>query len=136
MMFHAQIAARAFNAPLLVEPSKAMAFLAGLGPRITGQQVRLAGLEVALCLSQTGAEPAGDRCGAAEYARPGGGLEVKNRTRPGFERQQSIRGINCREERADFPAGAAGQTAQAVGSGAGRIAGGGWGVGVDPGELG
>jgi len=34
MMFHAQIAARAFNAPLLVEPSKAMAFLAGLGPRI------------------------------------------------------------------------------------------------------
>jgi len=46
-MFHAQIAARAFNTPLLVEPSKAMAFLAGLGPRITGRQVRLAGLEVA-----------------------------------------------------------------------------------------
>ena len=47
MMFHAQIAQRAFNAPLLVEPSKAMAFLAGLGPRITGRQLRLAGLEVA-----------------------------------------------------------------------------------------
>ena len=45
-MFHAQIAQRAFNTPLLVEPSKAMAFLSGLGPRITGRQVRLAGLEV------------------------------------------------------------------------------------------
>ena len=44
-MFHAQIAQRAFNTPLLVEPSKAMAFLAGLGPRITGRQLRLAGLE-------------------------------------------------------------------------------------------
>ena len=43
MMFHAQIAQRAFNTPLLVEPSKAMAFLAGLGPRITGRQLRLAG---------------------------------------------------------------------------------------------
>ena len=47
MIFHAQIAQRAFNTPLLVEPSKAMAFLSGLGPRITGRQVRLAGLEVA-----------------------------------------------------------------------------------------
>jgi len=47
MMFHAQIAQRAFNTPLLVDPSKAMAFLAGLGPRITGRQLRLAGLEVA-----------------------------------------------------------------------------------------
>ena len=45
-MFHAQIAQRAFNTPLLVEPSKAMAFLSGLGPRITGRQVRMAGLEV------------------------------------------------------------------------------------------
>ena len=45
-MFHAQIAQRAFNTPLLVEPSKAMAFLSGLGPRITGRQLRLAGLEV------------------------------------------------------------------------------------------
>lgn len=47
MMFHAQIAQRAFNTPLLVEPSKAMAFLSGLGPRITGRQLRLAGIEVA-----------------------------------------------------------------------------------------
>lgn len=46
-MFHAQIAQRAFNTPLLVEPSKAMAFLSGLGPRITGSQLRLAGIEVA-----------------------------------------------------------------------------------------
>ena len=46
-MFHAQIAQRAFNTPLLVEPSKAMAFLSGLGPRITGRQLRLAENEVA-----------------------------------------------------------------------------------------
>ena len=46
-MFHAQIAQRAFNTPLLVEPSKAMAFLSGLGPRITGRQLRLAGIDVA-----------------------------------------------------------------------------------------
>ena len=46
-MFHAQIAQRAFNTPLLVEPSKAMAFLSGLGPRITGRQLRMVGLEVA-----------------------------------------------------------------------------------------
>jgi len=47
MMFHAQIAQRAFNTPLLVEPSKAMAFLSGLGPRITGRQLRMVGMEVA-----------------------------------------------------------------------------------------
>ncbi len=46
-MFHAQIAQRAFNTPLLVEPSKAMAFLSGLGPRIAGRQLRLAGIDVA-----------------------------------------------------------------------------------------
>ncbi len=46
-MFHAQIAQRAFNTPLLVEPSKAMAFLSGLGPRITGRQLRLVGIDVA-----------------------------------------------------------------------------------------
>ena len=38
-MLHAQIAARAFNTPLLVEPTKAMAFLSGLGPRIIGRTV-------------------------------------------------------------------------------------------------
>lgn len=41
-MLHARIAARAFNTPLLVEPSKAIAFLSGLGPRILGQRVELA----------------------------------------------------------------------------------------------
>jgi signal peptide peptidase SppA len=40
-MLHARIAARAFNTPLLVEPSKAMAFLSGLGPRILGRRVKL-----------------------------------------------------------------------------------------------
>ena len=41
MMLHARIAARAFNTPLLVEPTKAMAFLSGLGPRILGRQAEL-----------------------------------------------------------------------------------------------
>ncbi|OUS07827.1 serine peptidase [Rhodobacterales bacterium 52_120_T64] len=39
-MHHAQIAQRAFNTPLMVEPSKALAFLSGLGPRITGREIR------------------------------------------------------------------------------------------------
>ena len=47
-MFHAQIAQRAFNTPLLVEPSKAMAFLSGLGPRILGRPMQVAGPDVAL----------------------------------------------------------------------------------------
>jgi signal peptide peptidase SppA len=41
-MLHARIAARAFNTPLLVEPAKAMAFLAGLGPRVLGRPVEMA----------------------------------------------------------------------------------------------
>jgi signal peptide peptidase SppA len=41
-MLHARVAARAFNTPLLVEPTKAMAFLSGLGPRILGRQVEMA----------------------------------------------------------------------------------------------
>tara|TARA_R110002096_G_scaffold395488_1_gene590994 strand:+ start:1291 stop:2703 length:1413 start_codon:yes stop_codon:yes gene_type:complete len=40
-MMHARIAARAFNTPLLIEPSKAMAFLSGLGPRILGRRVEI-----------------------------------------------------------------------------------------------
>ena len=40
-MLHSRIATRAFNTPLLVEPSKAMAFLSGLGPRILGRQVEM-----------------------------------------------------------------------------------------------
>lgn len=42
-MHHAQIAQRAFNTPLMVEPSKALAFLSGLGPRITGREIRFQG---------------------------------------------------------------------------------------------
>jgi signal peptide peptidase SppA len=42
-MLHPQIAARAFNTLLLVEPAKAQAFLSGFGPRILGQPVRLGG---------------------------------------------------------------------------------------------
>ncbi len=45
-MLHARIAARAFNTPLLVEPSKAMAFLSGLGPRILGRRVELAANDI------------------------------------------------------------------------------------------
>jgi signal peptide peptidase SppA len=40
-MLHARIAARAFNTPLLVEPTKAMAFLSGLGPRVLGRRVEM-----------------------------------------------------------------------------------------------
>ena len=61
-MFHAQIAQRAFNTPLLVEPAKAMAFLSGLGPRIAGRQLRLTGLDVAP-----------DDLTHASFARPGSG---------------------------------------------------------------
>lgn len=39
MMHHAQIAQRAFNTPLMVDPAKALAFLSGLGPRIQGLEV-------------------------------------------------------------------------------------------------
>jgi hypothetical protein len=46
-MLHARIAARAFNTPLLVEPSKAMAFLSGLGPRILGRRVEVVDDEMA-----------------------------------------------------------------------------------------
>lgn len=44
MMHHAQIAQRAFNTPLMVGPAKALAFLSGLGPRITGQEITFQGI--------------------------------------------------------------------------------------------
>ena len=47
MMHHAQIAQRVFNTPLMLDPAKALAFLAGLGPRIAGREVSFQGLEVA-----------------------------------------------------------------------------------------
>lgn len=46
MMHHAQIALRVFNTPLMVDPAKALAFLSGLGPRITGQEITFQGLDV------------------------------------------------------------------------------------------
>ncbi len=45
-MHHAQISQRAFNTPLMVEPAKALAFLSGLGPRITGQEITFEGVEL------------------------------------------------------------------------------------------
>ena len=50
MMHHARIARiapRAFNTPLMVEPSKALAFLSGLGPRIAGQEITFQGSDLA-----------------------------------------------------------------------------------------
>ena len=46
MMHHVQIAQRAFNTPLMVDPAKALAFLSGLGPRITGREITFHGIEV------------------------------------------------------------------------------------------
>jgi len=46
-MHHARIAQRAFNTPLMVEPSKALAFLCGMGPRIAGQEIIFLGSDQA-----------------------------------------------------------------------------------------
>ncbi|MEY4983783.1 MAG: hypothetical protein RIR62_2049, partial [Pseudomonadota bacterium] len=46
MMHHTQIAQRVFNTPLMVDPAKALAFLTGLGPRITGREISVEGLEI------------------------------------------------------------------------------------------
>lgn len=45
-MHHTQIAQRVFNTPLMVDPAKALAFLTGLGPRITGREITVEGLAV------------------------------------------------------------------------------------------
>jgi len=45
-MHHTQIAQRVSNTPLMVDPAKALAFLTGLGPRITGRDISVEGLEV------------------------------------------------------------------------------------------
>ncbi|MGY6696039.1 MAG: S49 family peptidase [Roseinatronobacter sp.] len=57
-MLHARIAARAFNTPLLVEPSKAMAFLSGLGPRILGRRVETVDTVEVVDAAATTASPA------------------------------------------------------------------------------
>jgi ClpP class serine protease len=46
MMHHTQIAQRVFNTPLMVDPAKALAFLTGLGPRITGREITFEGMAV------------------------------------------------------------------------------------------
>ena len=46
-MHHTQIAQRVFNTPLMVDPAKALAFLTGLGPRITGREITVDGDEIA-----------------------------------------------------------------------------------------
>lgn len=46
-MHHTQIAQRVFNTPLMVDPAKALAFLTGLGPRITGREISVEGVEIA-----------------------------------------------------------------------------------------
>jgi ClpP class serine protease len=58
MMHHAQIAQRAFNTPLMVDPAKALAFLSGLGPRIAGQAITFQGLEFDAVDQATAALPA------------------------------------------------------------------------------
>ena len=58
MMHHAQIAQRAFNTPLMVDPAKALAFLSGLGPRITGQEITFQGPEIDTLDQGTAAVPA------------------------------------------------------------------------------
>ena len=45
-MHHTQIAQRVFNTPLMVDPAKALAFLTGLGPRITGREISVEGMAV------------------------------------------------------------------------------------------
>jgi len=45
-MHHTQIAQRVFNTPLMVDPAKALAFLTGLGPRITGREITVEGVAV------------------------------------------------------------------------------------------
>jgi signal peptide peptidase SppA len=46
MMHYTQIAQRVFNTPLMVDPAKALAFLTGLGPRITGREITVEGMAV------------------------------------------------------------------------------------------
>lgn len=46
MMHHAQIAQRAFNTPLMVDPAKALSFLSGMGPRIAGQEITFHGVDL------------------------------------------------------------------------------------------
>ena len=57
-MHHTQIAQRVFNTPLMVDPAKALAFLTGLGPRITGREITVEGIPVDPADQATAASPA------------------------------------------------------------------------------
>lgn len=46
-MHHTQIAQRVFNTALMIDPAKALAILIGLGPRITGREISIEGLDTA-----------------------------------------------------------------------------------------
>jgi len=58
MMHHTQIAQRVFNTALMVDPAKALAILTGLGPRITGREIQIEGLDVAAEDHHTATQPA------------------------------------------------------------------------------
>jgi ClpP class serine protease len=58
MMHHIRLAQRVFNTPLMVDPAKALAFLAGLGPRIVGREVTVNGLTVDSVYQAAAAMPA------------------------------------------------------------------------------
>lgn len=78
MMHHARIAQRAFNTPLMVEPSKALAFLSGLGPRIAGQEITFHGPDLAEAGNNRTALP-------AQASLIGGGIaegQRNNETQP------------------------------------------------------
>ncbi|MCW3784234.1 S49 family peptidase [Defluviimonas salinarum] len=57
-MHHTQIAQRVFNTPLMVDPAKALAFLAGLGPRITGGEISVEGFETSVVDQAAATRPA------------------------------------------------------------------------------
>lgn len=57
-MHHVQIAQRVFNTPLMVEPAKALAFLAGLGPRIKGSEISVEAFETSVADQAAAASPA------------------------------------------------------------------------------
>jgi signal peptide peptidase SppA len=58
MMHHTQIAQRVFNTPLMVDPAKALPFLTGLGPRITGREITVEGMAVDPANQATASLPA------------------------------------------------------------------------------
>ena len=68
-MHHAQIAQRVFNTPLMVDPAKALAFLSGLGPRITGQEITFQGVDLPVGAVDHAALPARPSLFGNEFAQ-------------------------------------------------------------------